>query len=460
MRRIDTVEISQIKGIPAATFKPGTLTVVKGENGSGKSSILDAIRTVFDGGHDPGLVSLGAKSGFVKLTLDDGTTIRKGITAKGTTLEIKALDGKVVAKPQQFVEQLASGFAFDPIAFLHASKKEQIQYLLKAMPIEFTSEELSLATGVHHGGGTCPLAHVDQLRKELYDERRSVNVSLSDAESTVKTFREQLPPDDGTNWPAEVRRLRERKFQLAAETETVRALIDAETQEYRSAIASELAKAITAAELEGVQAVAKVLEKRDSIIATARALAQEKGDSIRSAVQVAIDEKTTLSNAELVALEGQLKQAEERANAQRRASTLHEHIASFSKRATAYAEKSYKLNAAIAALDELKRRKLAETPIPGITIEDGTVFVDGVELRHVNLQKQFMVAFMLASLRPGGLGFVIADNSEAIVGEAWEEFKAAAEECGLQLMLARAEAGAPLSIETGGVEMPLRTGKE
>ena len=53
MLRIESVEIKNIKGIASATFGLGTLTVIRGANGTGKTSILDSIATIFDGGHDP-----------------------------------------------------------------------------------------------------------------------------------------------------------------------------------------------------------------------------------------------------------------------------------------------------------------------------------------------------------------------------------------------------------------------
>lgn len=141
--RIQEVEISNVKGIAHAILKPGTLTVIRGGNGAGKSSILDAINCIFEGGHNPTLIRTGEEQARVTMTLSDGVTIEKLTTLRDSYLKITTADGMEVKKPKSFVESLASSFAFDPIAFMTATPKDRLKFLLEAMPVEFGIMEIA-----------------------------------------------------------------------------------------------------------------------------------------------------------------------------------------------------------------------------------------------------------------------------------------------------------------------------
>src|SRR5438270_7793157 len=74
--KLEKVQIESIGGIEYLEFPTSAALIeVTGDNGVGKSSVLNAIRCVVEGGHDPALLRLGAKKGVVRLLLDDGTTI-------------------------------------------------------------------------------------------------------------------------------------------------------------------------------------------------------------------------------------------------------------------------------------------------------------------------------------------------------------------------------------------------
>jgi DNA repair exonuclease SbcCD ATPase subunit len=121
--------IDNIKGIAHTEFAPGSLTVIRGSNGSGKSSILDAVLAVFSGGSDPGWLRKGAQKGSIVLEITDYegkpvATITKTITRKKSgegvscLLEILDQNGVPIAAPQTFVNKLGESWAVDPSAIL------------------------------------------------------------------------------------------------------------------------------------------------------------------------------------------------------------------------------------------------------------------------------------------------------------------------------------------------------
>src|SRR5712664_2293029 len=141
--KIASIELTDVGRFEELIIKPGALTILSGQNAEGKTTVLKALQTTFEGGHDPNIIRVGAKKATVVLTLDDGTVIKKTITAKGYNLTAEASDGVSIPSPATFVKNLASGFALDPVAFVEAGKngaegwKRRQEFLQEAIPTTF-----------------------------------------------------------------------------------------------------------------------------------------------------------------------------------------------------------------------------------------------------------------------------------------------------------------------------------
>jgi recombinational DNA repair ATPase RecF len=93
-------------GISELEFQPGAVTVISGGNASGKSSVIEAITAVKNGGHDPTLLRIGEEEGEVLFLLSDGTEIRERITQAKSTLSVKAPEFGAISKPKTFIDRL------------------------------------------------------------------------------------------------------------------------------------------------------------------------------------------------------------------------------------------------------------------------------------------------------------------------------------------------------------------
>lgn len=199
-RRLHSVPITNIKGIASLKLEAGAVTVIAGENGVGKTSVLDAVSTVFDGGHCPDLIRHGADKAEVILTLDDGVTIRKAITAKNSDLEVKTEDGGVATA--NYVKRLAESFAFDPFGLLEAKPKERAAWLLKNGNITFSADEVNAAVGVPVVRQSIDLERLESIRQGKYSERTEVNRRLRDLQGAISEQKAMLPPAMETDWIA------------------------------------------------------------------------------------------------------------------------------------------------------------------------------------------------------------------------------------------------------------------
>jgi len=445
--QIKSVEITNIKGIEHLKFEVGTLTVIRGANGTGKSSVLDAISAVFEGGHSPDLISSGKDRGFVLITLTNGTTILKTITEKRSTVDIITADGLKVPKPAAFLERLATGFSFDPIAFLNADPKKRAQFLLEAMPIVFARDEVGKITG-NPPSKDLDMDGFAQLRTAIYDKRRDANVLQRDIGATVQNLQQALPADDKEDWPGKVRELQQRVANLKAELSTAVDAVQSQqwqlTNEKKSIRDAALAAADTTLR-DAVRAAEKAYADAEK---AARSEYDAAIKEINAAAADAEKKQTAEINAEVVTASSELATAEERAQAQRKADGIRSQIADYSKRLEGKLMESLQLDAQLKALDELKMAKLSESAIPGVEVVDGQVFVDGLNFdTQVNRARQITTAFQVVALAAGELGFMVCDNAESLVGTTWEEFCEAARGSGFQVLASRAEPGQPLTVE-------------
>lgn len=447
--RIASVSIENVKGIRSAAFPLGSVTVIKGANGTGKTSIVDAISSVFAGGHDPDLIRQGADKAVVVLTLDDGTTIRKVITPKNSTLDITTAQGLKVTKPAAWVAQLASGFQFDPIAFLEADSKKRTQFLLEAMPISFHPAELKAITGTDFAR-PIDLEAFAALRQGIYDRRRDANVIQRNIGATLTTLRENLPDGDDQDWPGIVAERRQKQADLRAELKTVSDAIAMQARERKALASAEYDSAVSKAKEECAEKIRQAEAARDAIINESLAKIHKECSSIDAEAQKAEAEQASEINAELQTVSAELATAEERQKAQAKAEGLRRQIADYAKQSDGKLMESLQCDEQLKQLDALKVAKLSESGIPGLEIVNGEIQVDGIPLDSLNTQRQYVVAFQVATLKGGDLGFLVCDRAESLVGADWDAFREAAAESGYQVVFARAEAGEPLGLDVDG----------
>ena len=411
MSRITQVEISNVKGIESLSFAAGAVTVLSGSNGVGKSSVIDAISAIFDGGHDPSLLRNGTDQGEVKITLDDGSTIRKRVTPLKSDLEVRNPEGGIVRRPAEYVKALAQSFAFDPIGLVAAPKKERAKWLLEAMPIEFTADEVTRATD-RPQVKPMTLEEVNGLRLALYTDRTNVNRDLERAVAVISDLRNTLPDGDAED-------------QSAALTEA-----QAELANHRASLT------------EGKRTLEA---QRDSLRAEAKATYEARLSEIETEYSRELEAGTHQIQTAIEAATVRVTELQAKVEAQRKAAATRGAIEQRQQEQKQLGSQSLELDRKIKAIDDLKKRKLSDLPIPGVDVRDGEVYVDGVPWEQVNTARQYEVAIQLGAMKAGELALMVVDRAEAFDEEKWDLFQAAVKGSGLQVIAARVADG-PLEV--------------
>lgn len=427
--KIAQIKISNILGIKELEFTPEGFNEISGKNGQGKTSVLEAIKSVIEGGHDATLLRAGEEKGEIVLVLDDGTQIRKRVTDKASPVEV-VQDGQKVKKPTDLIKTLTDMLSVNPVDFLRATKKDRVKVLIETMPLEVDAEKLSKLARipVQAEPGTHALAVIQMVHKQVYDDRTGTNRAVKEKDSTINQLRLAMPDVPGGEVGSE--------DELRQKVDAANAAKDAE--------------------------LARIRDKLDGI----KSDNQQKIDAIRTETQRKLDEIKAAAAVEVEAIQAEERRIEGLAGQQREkaiqthtdtVTPLNQTLASIKANRSAHAKREQALETinqmekeleglqedaakqtkALEDIEKYKHELLAELPIPGLEIVDGEIYRNGIVFDRLNTAQQVDIAVEIAKLRSGDLGVVCVDGLELLDKDAFEQFRDRCLESNLQLFVSR-----------------------
>lgn len=144
--RMTVINFKRIEMLELELDPNGNLVIVAGENGSGKSSALDAIVAGMVGPRAYPAMPIRAGQQKSQIVLDLGDVIiERTIThaKEQPALKVKSRDGMLYPNGQKLVDAWLGQISFDPIEFVTKLKpKEQVTMLLEAVPLAFDPAQL------------------------------------------------------------------------------------------------------------------------------------------------------------------------------------------------------------------------------------------------------------------------------------------------------------------------------
>lgn len=177
--KIIKFEAENFKKLKAVNIEPSSnVVMLSGSNGSGKSSILDAIELAIGGvGSVKKPIRDGEKKAKIRLGFGE-FTVSRNITEKSSVLKIESVDGYEQKSPQKFLDSLMGRISFDPMLFINSKPKEQRQILL-----DFTGLDID---------------RFDKDRKEIYDNRTILRRSYKENKNVLqsKVLVKDMPQDE------------------------------------------------------------------------------------------------------------------------------------------------------------------------------------------------------------------------------------------------------------------------
>ncbi|AOZ64596.1 MRE11 double-strand break endo/exonuclease [Arthrobacter phage Chubster] len=180
--KVIALEAENVKRLRAVNIGfDGTLQVIGGDNGEGKSSVLDAIWLALGGRqavsetqttrpiHD------GEKVATATVDLGEIIVTRTWKDGKAPTVKVTTPEGAEHKSPQAILDALTSKVGIDPLAFTLLSPKDQMKQLLALVELPFD-----------------PVA-LDEQFAETFKERTAVNRRVDEITAQLKAF--PKPPE-------------------------------------------------------------------------------------------------------------------------------------------------------------------------------------------------------------------------------------------------------------------------
>lgn len=410
--KIVSLQAENVKRLRAVRVTPeGSLVVISGANGAGKSSVLDSIE-----------MALGGKSAIpdepihrgkrkARTVVDLGEiVVERTFTPSGSKLTVKDRDGKAVKSPQGLLDQLVSRISFDPLEFATMAPGEQDRVLRELVGVDF--------------------GELDADRKALYEERADVN-----REAKRIAARVQALPPMAAGVPEDEVSMSDLLQELAAAEEQAglheKLSHDSRLAWARSEDLSREANNLEASIAEWERLIVEAKAKLPTLREEGRAAEEEsarlqcEADAIPCDLAEGVRERM-----------GTVEETNRKVRANRERAESQKDL-------DAAEAKSRELTEAIEEIDRQKAETLekAEYPIPGLGLDEGGVLLDGLPFDQACTSAKIRASIAIGAALNPKLRVLLVRRGNDLDRERLREVAQMAEEMGLQVWCERIESG-------------------
>lgn len=420
--KITRIGIHNFLKLKDVEFNPSQTNVIVGRNRQGKTSILKAIKTALTGDADSTSIRIGESK--AEITLDVGDLmIKRTITEKGNYLDISNKDGMKMPSPASYLSGLIGSFSFNPIEFFDKKPADRKKYLLNAITLTITPEELGAYTGELVNGldySAHALEVVEQARKYYYDKRTVANAEKVKKQKSLLDLTSKIP--EGFN-PRDVTEEQITKLREAIEKETSERQRKEGDVKLRASLEQQ-EKDITSQ----IEALTARLKEVQSMIVSNAETQYEMSDDV----------SFEAAKATLQTLESQRE------------------VIFTAKRAD---EVRAELDAALGEaekLDMIVKRltkevpedliKKAQLPVDGLSISGDDILVNGVSIDNLSSSEQIRFGLQIARALNGEFKVLCVDGLELLDREAFTFFLNEIKDDDFQYFVTRVDGDTPYSI--------------
>ncbi len=447
--RLTSISITDLAGFAGTVnFPLHAVSIIEGNHGTGKSSLLDVLSYAFGRrplsepgsrgvDHDAAMINGSKERGEAVIIFDDASSLRVLVTTDSTTRQIKSPGTKKWDRATpQFIDSLVNALSYDPFSLKALSEKQRIEALLLASPVTVTQAEIEacLAGALGFRVPEVPsIETVDTLSDHIRELRRTRNVAADTQRKHAQQLREALPASsqDDVDWQKQAHDKRNDREALTIELAGVKKLIGDTFRGHEQECKNNHQKAVDKAKVVYDEAVAKLRDAYNAMVADSLKACNEEIEAARALANKTVRDKQTEIQPKHEALTAEIATAEERALATAQVTGTRAAVDAADKEATTHQAESDKMTAAIERLAALKTTVAGRLKIPKITIaapkegqpidicrdEKGSL----VPFSRWNEADKDMFCMRMAVLMHGACGVVFVDE----IGHLTEERKTA-----------------------------------
>lgn len=401
--KIVSLEIENVKRVKAVSMQPSPsgLTVIGGNNGQGKTSVLDAIAWALGG--EKYRPSNAQREGSVlppslHIELSNGLVVER----KGKNGDLKVIDPRGNKAGQTLLNEFISQFALDLPKFMRQSSKEKALTLLNILGIGDR------------------LAELDRQENELYNRRHAIG-QIADRK---RKFAEELPnyPDAPSEPVSASELIRQQQDILARNNENLR------KRQQRD----ELQRQYNSLLVEKRELERKLADMESSIIRLSADLETAKKDAQQLVDQSTAELEQNIADIEKINVKVRANLDKEKA--------LDE--------AEHYSEEYNALTGQIESVrdERLKLLDGADLPLPGLSVSDGELTYRGQKWDCMSGSDQLIISTAIVRALNPRCGFVLMDKLEQLDADTLHMFSVWLQSQGLQVIGTRVSTGDECSI--------------
>ena len=387
--KISEFQLENVKRIKAVQCEPtqNGITVIGGKNNQGKTSVLDSIAWALGG--DRFRPSQAQREGsvippYIKIKLSNGIIVER----QGKNSSLKVIDPSGNKGGQQLLNEFIESFALNLPKFMEANAKEKADILLRIIGVgdklfELEKEENEIYNSRH------AIGQIAAQKQKYADEMAHYDGVPDDLLSASDLIQEQQAI---LLRNAENKKKRERLYELREQKQRLQQALEECEKELKIA-------ELSAAELED----RSTAELEENI---------QKIDEINVKIRSNLDKE----------------RAEEEAHR--------------------YQEQYNELSVKLENIRSEKKKLLesADLPLPGLSVEDGEITLNGMKWDNMSGSDQLKAATAIIRRLNPKCGFVLVDKLEQMDLDTLCDFGHWLEREGLQVIATRVSTGDECSI--------------
>lgn len=401
--KINKLEIENVKRVKAVKLEPSEsgLTIIGGNNGQGKTSVIDAIAWALGG--DRYRPSQAQRSESVippnlHIVMNNGLVVER----KGKNSDLKVTDPSGKKAGQQLLNEFVEQFALDLPKFMESSNKEKANILLRIIGINDQ------------------LAALEKEEAELYNERLVLGRV---ADQKKKYAQEQIfYPEAPRELVSPTELIRQQQDILAQNGENQRKRDQVKQYQNTAALLN-----------QEIESIKERLRKKE-----------EELEEIKSSLDIALTSAQDLQDRSTEELERSISNIEE-INRKVRANLDKDKAEEDAKE---YERQYLDMSKQI---DEVRQKKTdllnsAELPLPDLSVQNGELIYKGQKWDNMSGADRLKVSAAIVRKLNPNCGFVLMDKLEQMDMKTLHEFGEWLQQEDLQVIATRVSTGEECSI--------------
>lgn len=459
------IKIKNLFGI-TETELDGKSIEVTGDNGTGKSSIIDAIRYgLANQSNRDYIIRMGEKEGEIIIETDSGIYIdRKKREEKADYKSVKE-SGREVTSPENVLRQLFTPLQLDPVAFLGMTAKEQNRVILNLIEFDWDLNWIrekfgEIPSGINYEQNILQVLNDIQADNSPYFmQRQDVNRDIRNKRAFVEEIAADIPEKyNAKHWEeydlGEIYRRLEKIKEDNSRIERAKAF----RENYQNKV-----RGLQAEKEISVSAVEKgIAGEKEYLIGTIERLkaeikaSEEKLGTLDGKLQDKIKLAESRYNENLSKLEKDMSVADEYISKEptdctelqaevRTAEAMKKHLNEYKRMKSmqedmkALVSESESLTQKIDLARELPGQILetATLPVEGLTVENGIPLINGLPVSNLSEGEKLNLCVDVALSKPSSLQIILIDGAEKLSSSNRKRLYQKCKEKGLQFIATR-----------------------